>query len=161
REHAAKLLSVGHSSVDRACKVLEKGIPALIEAVDVCKLAVSTAADLAEFPKEEQTRLLAAGRAEIRKALQKMQSEQKRAQTIKQTHGPEAADFPDEPGKPFHATKLPPLPPELEKKLMEVFNNGWVKLSKDGDRYRMQLCEYYLDELNRAINRPLFKHLVE
>jgi ParB-like chromosome segregation protein Spo0J len=150
RDHAAQMLSVSARSVESACKVIEKGVPALIEAVDACKLAVSTAADLAEFPKDEQTRLLAAGRAEIRKALQKVRGEQKRANTSTQIHGPEA-----------RATKLPPLPPEVEKQLMEVFNNGWVKLSKHGDTYRLQLCEYYLDELNRAINRPLFKHLAE
>jgi ParB-like chromosome segregation protein Spo0J len=150
REQAGMMLSISSGSVTYACKVLDKGIPALIDAVDACKIAVSTAADLAEFPKEEQTRLLAAGRAEIRKALQSIRAARKKPEPTEQTQGQDG-----------RVTKVPPLPPEEEKKLLEVFNNGWVKLSKHGDGYRMILCEYYLDELNRAINRPLFKLLLE
>jgi hypothetical protein len=147
---AGVLLSVSRCSVERACHVLDKGVPALIAAVDACKLAVSTAADLADLPREEQERLLAAGRDEIRKALQKIRGEQKRAKTSKPDHAQDA-----------HAAKFTPLDPEIEKKIFEQFNNGWVKLTKTEQGYRLQFCEYYLDELRRAIERPNFKLLME
>jgi len=146
RDYAAKLLSVGHSSVTYACKVLDKGIPALTAAVDACQIAVSTAADLAELPQDEQTRLLTAGRAEIRKALQPIREARKKK--------PIEAPLPKQ--APFT-----PLDPELERKIFEQFNNGWVKLTKTESGYHMQFCEYYLDEMNRAINRPIFKLLLE
>jgi hypothetical protein len=159
-ELAGQMLSVSGKSVERACKVLDKGGPALVASVDACKLAVSTAADLADLPKEEQERVLAAGWDEIRKALQKIRSERNRAKASAQTHGQDHAHATKDAGK-TPVSQFKPLDPEIERKIFEQFNNGWVKLTKNEQGYRMQFCEYYLDELNRAINRPNFKLLIE
>src|SRR6185369_14652702 len=148
REHAGKLLNVSGHSVDRATKVLELGIPALIASVDSCKLAVSTAADLAELPHDEQEKVLAGGREAIRKALQPIRAQRKKKQ-------------PEVGGRGTPALPTKPIDPALEKKLLNHFNNGWVKLTKSKQGFRMQFCEYYLDELHRAMNHPYFKTLME
>lgn len=54
RDAAGKEFGVSGKSVDHATKVLEKGVPELIEAVDEGRIAVSTAAKLTNEPEEEQ-----------------------------------------------------------------------------------------------------------
>lgn len=54
RDAAGKEFGVSGKSVDHATKVLEKGVPELIEAVDEGRIAVSTAAVLAHEPDEVQ-----------------------------------------------------------------------------------------------------------
>ena len=53
------------------------------------------------------------------------------------------------------------MDPALEKKLINHFTNGWCKLTKTDQGFRMQFCDYYLDELERAMNSPHFKLLME
>jgi hypothetical protein len=152
REQAGALLNVSGKSVDFACKILDKGIPALIEAVDLCKLAVSTAADLAEFPKEEQTRLLAAGRAEINKALKPIREARKRKPDQPATQGQDAPA----------TSSFVPFDRPLEKKIFNHFNNGWVLMKRTEQGYRMEINEkYFSDELYRAIESPYFEQLTE
>lgn len=54
RDQAGKAVGVSGKSVDYATRVLEKGTPALIQAVDEGKMAISTAAILAAEPPEVQ-----------------------------------------------------------------------------------------------------------
>lgn len=54
RDAAGKEFGVSGKSVDHATKVLEKGVPELIEAVEEGRIAVSTAAILAHEPEEVQ-----------------------------------------------------------------------------------------------------------
>jgi len=54
RDAAGKEFGVSGKSVDHATKVLEKGVPELIEAVEEGRIAVSTAAILAHEPEEAQ-----------------------------------------------------------------------------------------------------------
>lgn len=54
RDKAGKALQVSGSYVDRATKVLEKGTPELIKAVDESRMSVTTAAILASEPEEVQ-----------------------------------------------------------------------------------------------------------
>jgi ParB-like chromosome segregation protein Spo0J len=53
-EIAGKLFGVGTRSVDFASKVIEKGVPELVQAVDEGRMAVSTAAIWASEPPEVQ-----------------------------------------------------------------------------------------------------------
>jgi ParB-like chromosome segregation protein Spo0J len=58
-EDAGKRLNVGKASVERAKKVLDKGTPELVKAVEQNKVRVSAAADkLADKPPEEQKKIL-------------------------------------------------------------------------------------------------------
>jgi len=75
REKAAELVSVSPVSVFFAAKVVEHGVPELVEAVDRREVSVSAAARVAELPAEKQRALLAEGpkracamAAEIRKS---------------------------------------------------------------------------------------------
>jgi hypothetical protein len=142
------MMSVSGRSVDYACRILANGIPALIASVDSCKLAVSTAADLAELPHDEQEKVLAGGREAIRKALEPIRAKRKKKLT-------------EVGGRGTPALPTKPIDPVLEKKLLNHFNNGWVKLTKSEQGFRMQFCEYYLDELHRAMSHPYFKTLME
>ncbi len=63
----ALLLSVSERSITSAKKLREHGIPSLISRVDEGKLAVSTAAKIAEFPPEEQQQLLKLSKPELGK----------------------------------------------------------------------------------------------
>jgi ParB-like chromosome segregation protein Spo0J len=62
---AAGLLSVSVDSLQRAKQVLEHGTPELVAAVEQGCVAVSTAADLAVLPPDEQRKIVARGRDEI------------------------------------------------------------------------------------------------
>ena len=53
-EGAATILNVGHASIERARKVLTKGDPSLIKAVEKGDIAVSAAIALVDQPKEQQ-----------------------------------------------------------------------------------------------------------
>ena len=64
-----EMLNISCSSVEFARKLIQRGVPDLIARVDLGKLAVSTAAKVAEFPPEEQTRLLSLSKPELLKAL--------------------------------------------------------------------------------------------
>lgn len=55
---AAEAVNVSPRSVASASKVLEQGSPELVEAVERGEVAVSTAAVLAEAPKEEQKEIV-------------------------------------------------------------------------------------------------------
>lgn len=54
RDAAGKEFGVSGKSVDHATKVLEKGVPELVAAMDAGTVAVSTAAKLAQAPVEVQ-----------------------------------------------------------------------------------------------------------
>jgi len=59
RATAAKLFDVSEKSVERAAQVVEHGTPELVQAVKQDKIAVSTAAAIAEAPKREQKQIVA------------------------------------------------------------------------------------------------------
>ena len=54
RELIGKAVGVGGNSIDKATRVLDKGVPELVQAVDSGELKVWPAARIAELPKEEQ-----------------------------------------------------------------------------------------------------------
>lgn len=68
QDEAAKLLNVNRSSVQRARKVIDKAAPALVEAVEQGKVAVSLAAKLVDEcdDKRQQTRLAKQGKQAIK-----------------------------------------------------------------------------------------------
>jgi len=63
---AAELLSVSRRSVQHAAVVLKDGDPELVAAVDAGSVAVSTAAEVARLPKDEQREVVAAGPSAVK-----------------------------------------------------------------------------------------------
>ena len=61
RAEAAEMLNVSERSVNAAKKVQMGGVLSLIEAVEAGEVAVSTAADIATLPREEQAEIVARG----------------------------------------------------------------------------------------------------
>lgn len=62
---AAEMLNVSERSVKSARKVQDRGAPELVAALDAGRVAVSTAAEIAELPKAEQAEVVARGEKEI------------------------------------------------------------------------------------------------
>ena len=71
----SELLNVSRRSVQHAEEVAEKGAPELQAAVDAGKIAVSTAADLADLPKDQQVQVASMSEKDILKAAKKIRKE--------------------------------------------------------------------------------------
>ena len=142
RDHAGTHLGVSGKSVERARNLLKKGIPELITRVDAGKLAVSTAAKLAELPPEEQTRLLALPRLEIARALRP------------QPPAAPAAPVPTLENAPTPAI-VPASDPEQERRdalLMQQFPTGGAKLTRSPSGFRLEFSAHrYLEEFKTVI----------
>lgn len=86
QSEAADVLSVGRRSVQRAAVVQEKGSPELREAVEQGRVAVSTAADIAETtPQAEQTQIAAMSEKDIlakAKKIRKDQNDKRRGERV-------------------------------------------------------------------------------
>lgn len=59
RDQAGKAVGVSGKSIDHATKVLNKGTPALQQAVESDKISVSKAAKVADLPPEDQDKIVA------------------------------------------------------------------------------------------------------
>ena len=162
RDLVGKLLNVGGKSVDRARKVLENGCLALIDAVDHGRLAVSTAAALAELEMDKQACLLALGRKAIAEALHGVPPASRR---------PEASGT--EAPTPPPVAPAPPLlagegaggrgDPDQQKAddfLLRYFSMGGFKLVKDGQGFRLELGHNFQHELSRTVRDSRFAEIV-
>lgn len=69
QDDAAKMLNVGHRTVQRAAEVQQQGAPELTKAVERGHLAVSTAADIAKLPHDEQRALIESADPKILRAV--------------------------------------------------------------------------------------------
>jgi hypothetical protein len=150
RDHAAKILGISGKSVDYACKVLAKGVPALIEAVDSCKMAVSSAARLAERSREEQERILKSGREELYKTLRAERENHKRLLAMLPKEAKILAGF---------------IQPQLDataQHLLNHFNAGRAKLKWTDEGFVLEMTEAFMDELCMAARKPAeLKMLIE
>lgn len=75
RDDAARDVSVSPRSVQAAKAVIQRGAPELVRAVDLGKVAVSTAAVIAEAPKAAQAEIVARGEREIIEASKRIRAE--------------------------------------------------------------------------------------
>lgn len=72
---AAKLLNVSVDSIGRAAKVINQGVPDLVEKVEEGEISVSQAAKIAALPKGKQKRIIRKGRKSAQKILTEMKTE--------------------------------------------------------------------------------------
>jgi N6-adenosine-specific RNA methylase IME4 len=96
QSEAADVLSVGRRSVQRAAVVQEKGSPELREAVEQGRVAVSTAADIAETtPQAEQTQIAAMSEKDIlseAKRIRKEQNDKRRGERVEKLRAQSAGN---------------------------------------------------------------------
>jgi hypothetical protein len=71
RDEAAKLLSVGTSSIDRAKKVIKGGISLLQDMVQCGDVSISAASEVAKMDKDKQIEIVSGGAAAVKKAAKK------------------------------------------------------------------------------------------
>lgn len=87
---ASDLLKVSPDSIQNARKVLDRGAPELVEAVDSGRVAVTTAAAIADAPYNEQREIVARGEKEILAAAKRLRADRaeqrrgERLETIRQ-----------------------------------------------------------------------------
>ena len=120
RDQAGKMLNVAGRSVAHARAVLTNGIPALIDAVDHGRLAVSTAAELAAFEMDKQELLLALDRKKMRAALRPTP-----------VSAPESSEQ-----------------QSADEILLRHFSTGGLKLVKAEQGFRLELGQNFQDELS-------------
>lgn len=93
---AADMMNVGRRSVQRATIVQEKGSPELQQAVEQGRVAVSTAADIAEaLPQAEQTQVAAMGEKEIlaeAKRIRKEANDKRRGERVEKLRAQSAGN---------------------------------------------------------------------
>jgi len=87
QSEVATMLNIGERTIRDAKAVQAKGTPELIKAVESGKVAVSTAAKIAQAPPKEQVVIVAQGPKEVVKAANKIKQEKKeQQQASKQSH---------------------------------------------------------------------------
>ena len=159
---AGKALNVSWRSVERARKVLEKGCPALIDAVERCKVAVSTAAALAEHPREEQEELLKLGRKALAEALHPKPacSDQPggkveaagAAGPAKMPQAPPLSDAIGRVGGSGASAQATPEQQQRDAILLQCFSAGCASLTKNELGMRLEFSHHNcLDELCMAV----------
>lgn len=79
RDHAADLLKVSPRSVEHASKVIERGVPELVAAVDSGEVTVSAASELTALPDAEIKAALAEGPAKVKEIARERREERKQA----------------------------------------------------------------------------------
>jgi ParB-like chromosome segregation protein Spo0J len=82
QEKAADLMNVGQRSVKRARKVIEKGAPEVVQAVERGEVKVSAAAAIVDAPMEQQAQAVAKGAKAVKELQRSMQ--RPRARTVKE-----------------------------------------------------------------------------
>lgn len=91
---AAELLSVSRRSVQHAAVVLKDGDPELVAAVDAGSVAVSTAAEVATLPKDEQRDVVARGEKEILMRAKEIRAAKHKARKQERIERVKAMDWP-------------------------------------------------------------------
>jgi hypothetical protein len=114
-EGASHLLNVGRASVERAKTVQRDGTSELQRAVEMGKVSVSAAADVATRPVDEQHEIVARGTKEILEAAKAIRAER----AAKKSRRLASARHPDKQPKRAIAPR-PPLPRDPGRPALEV-----------------------------------------
>ena len=93
RDDAARAVNVSPRSVESAAKVLREGAPELVHAVERGSIAVSTAAAIAEAPREQQKIVVTLTPKEIVQKAKEIKQQQAEARREKAQSARDAADW--------------------------------------------------------------------
>jgi hypothetical protein len=127
RATAAKMFNVSERSVANGAKVHAEGTPELVSAVERGDVAVSTAAVVAELPKDEQRNAVAGGKRAVAKAAKQIQV--KKAQKAGATKPPKKRKQTDASAPKPEPTAEPSKPAAESDDLVEEFCGEWARSS--------------------------------
>ena len=147
-DQAGKSLNISGKSVARAADVLKRGIPALIERVDQGRITITAAQKIAEFPPDEQQRLLTLNRRELAAKFR-----------------PAKPEKPAEPAKPVThpgLTEAERARDEMFVKSISLLNYKHVGLKRCEEGLRLKLSmKDWRSELSELLTSEVFPHLLE
>jgi hypothetical protein len=163
-DEAAASVGVSGRSVQTAKRVLERGAPELVAAVDSGSIAVSAAATLADAPHEEQVRAVAGGRKAVAAVVKKTKTRtvDVRALTITAPEGRfqdtaihvviEKAPPTDAPPANDTAEHAPSPPPDLDmaRRMLEATILVQSSCGADRQAWREEL-EFAIETLKEAL----------
>jgi N6-adenosine-specific RNA methylase IME4 len=173
-EGASKLLNVGRATTERAREVLDHGVSELQSAVDHGKIAVSTAAEIANAPVDEQRRLVALSEKEIllaaktiaqdRAVIKRAENQQKRHSAPPLPHGKFETIVID---PPWPITKMalyarPDVAGELDYPAMseeEIFSFPLPEFAADNCHLFCWSTQKFLPSALRLVEHWSFKYL--
>lgn len=131
RDVVGATVGVSGKTVDYATKVTKKGSPELIAAVKAGEVKVSTAARLAEAPKQVQTQAVREGKTAIRQAIEE--------------HAPSPSEEArNDPGVKWHKSMR-----EIRSRLMSTREHGGI--SELVGRWSQELIQQYRDDIAEMI----------
>jgi len=122
-EDASKMMKVSERSGASARKVLKKGVPELVEAVNSGGVAVSAAAVVADLPPEQQKLIVAAGKDAIRDKATEMRAGKKKGSNSPDKPK-DAAAKPDTTHKGIRVNEKP------DSKLEQLVQQNWLSVTK-------------------------------
>ncbi|MEI6232912.1 MAG: ParB N-terminal domain-containing protein [Planctomycetota bacterium] len=123
-EDASKMMKVSERSGASARKVLKKGVPELVEAVNSGGVAVSAAAVVADLPPEQQKLIVADGKDAIRDKAAEMREGKKKGSNRREKTKDSAAKA-DTTHNGIRVNDKP------DSKLEQLLQQGWMPLTKE------------------------------
>lgn len=74
RAEVAKMLNIGHATIDRAKRAIKYGIPEIVSMMESGEISAAAASEVSQLPKEEQCKAVSGGVAGVKEAAKKLNS---------------------------------------------------------------------------------------
>ena len=85
RAETAKMLNVGHGTIDRARQAMKKGIPEIVSMMETGEITAYAASVVAKLPEEEQRKAVSGGVAGVKRAAKKQSDSATQSETFSES----------------------------------------------------------------------------
>ena len=145
RAEVAKMLNVGHGTIDRAKRAMKNGVPELVSMMEGGDVTAYAASMVATLPEEDQRKAVSGGVAGVKEAAKKLKEVKKQSDHISES---------DKESYPAPNTKTPKWIPDDGKRLWLLAKTDLDKILKS-DKYREEvmntLIKYATNRLENNI----------